>query len=107
MNGTKRKAGPIALYAAVVGSMALSLAPAVARPASAAQASRNLGPNNIPVAGRFLEVWTSAGSEQNSVYVNGYPITPRRAEISVDDGKVYDTQWFERARYEAHPENKA
>ncbi|HEX8217983.1 MAG TPA: peptide ABC transporter substrate-binding protein, partial [Chloroflexia bacterium] len=60
-----------------------------------------------PVAGRFLEVWSAAGSEQNSVYVNGYPITPRRAEISVDDGKVYDTQWFERARYEAHPENKA
>jgi peptide/nickel transport system substrate-binding protein len=39
------------------------------------------------------------------VYVNGWPITPRRPEISLEDGKVYDTQWFERARYEAHPQN--
>ncbi|MEA2574905.1 MAG: hypothetical protein QOH93_2203, partial [Chloroflexia bacterium] len=107
MNGNKRKAGRIALYATIVGSMALSLAPMSARPAAAQGQSRNLGPNNIPVAGRFLEVWSAAGSEQNSVYVNGYPITARRPEISVDDGKVYDTQWFERARYEAHPENKA
>ncbi|HEX8220149.1 MAG TPA: hypothetical protein VF914_13210, partial [Chloroflexia bacterium] len=89
MNGTKHKAGRIVVYAAVVGAMALSLAPAAARPAAAQGQSRNLGPNNIPVAGRFLEVWSAAGSEQNSVYVNGYPITPRRAEISVDDGKVY------------------
>ncbi|HEX8221256.1 MAG TPA: hypothetical protein VF914_18850, partial [Chloroflexia bacterium] len=90
MNDSKRKFGNLALSAAVTASLAVSLLPSAARPAAAAQGqSRNLGPNNIPVAGRFLEVWSAAGSEQNSVYVNGYPITPRRAEISVDDGKVY------------------
>jgi peptide/nickel transport system substrate-binding protein len=61
--------------------------------------------NGFEVSGRFLEVWSKQGSEQSSVYVNGLPITARRSEISVDDGKTYDTQWFERARYEAHPEN--
>ncbi|MEA2574899.1 MAG: peptide/nickel transport system substrate-binding protein [Chloroflexia bacterium] len=108
MNDSKRKFGNLAFTTAVAASLAVSLLPAAASPARAAQGqSRNLGPNNIPVAGRFLEVWNAQGSEANSVYVNGYPITPRRAEISTDDGKVYETQWFERARYEAHPENKA
>jgi peptide/nickel transport system substrate-binding protein len=52
-------------------------------------------------------VWSSQGTEQNNVYVNGLPITDRRSEISLTDGKSYDTQWFERARFEAHPENRA
>jgi len=108
MNNAKRGVGRAALYTGVVGALLLSSLPAAGVRTAAAQGqSRNLGPNNIPVAGRFLEVWSAPGSEQNSVYVNGWPITPRRAEISVDDGKVYETQWFERARYEAHPENRA
>ncbi|HEY0068845.1 MAG TPA: hypothetical protein VGE04_02645, partial [Chloroflexia bacterium] len=77
MNVSKRKAGRVVLYAAVVGSLALSLAPAAVRPAAAQGQSRNLGPNNIPVAGRFLEVWNAQGAEASSVYVNGYPITAR------------------------------
>ncbi|HEX8218463.1 MAG TPA: ABC transporter substrate-binding protein [Chloroflexia bacterium] len=75
--------------------------------AGAQEQSRNLGPGNIPVAGRFLQEWSRQGSEQASVYVNGWPITERRPEISLEDGKTYDVQWFERARYEAHPEHKA
>jgi peptide/nickel transport system substrate-binding protein len=85
--------------------MALSLAPAASRPAAAQGSSRTI--NGHVVAGRFLELWNKQGSEQSNVYVNGLPITDRRAEISVSDGKAYDTQWFERARYEAHPENRA
>jgi len=85
--------------------MVASIAPAGARQAAAQGSSRTI--NGHAVAGRFLEVWSSQGSEQNNVYVNGLPITDRRAEISLTDGKTYDTQWFERARYEAHPENKA
>src|SRR5687767_10906046 len=61
--------------------------------------------NGFEVSGRFLEEWGKQGSEQSSVYVNGLPITARRAEISMEDGRTYQTQWFERARYEAHPEN--
>src|SRR5437763_14195849 len=62
--------------------------------------------NGHVVADRFLEVWSAQGSERDSVYVNGLPITGRRAEVSLSDGKTYDTQWFERARYEAHPGNQ-
>lgn len=72
--------------------------------ASAQEDSRNI--NGYQISGRFLEVWSSQGSDQANVYVNGLPITARRREISLVDGKTYDVQWFERARYEYHPENK-
>ncbi len=108
MKDAKRSIGRVALYTGVAGAMVVSILPSAGVRSAAAQGqSRNLGPNNIPVAGRFLEEWSKQGNEQNSVYVNGFPITPARSEISTDDGKTYSTQWFERARYEAHPENKA
>jgi lipoprotein-anchoring transpeptidase ErfK/SrfK len=34
----------------------------------------------------------------------GYPLSEERQELSPVDGKVYTTQWFERARFEYHPE---
>jgi peptide/nickel transport system substrate-binding protein len=105
MNSTKRGIGRIALYASVIGAMVVSILPAASAPAAAQQNCRKI--NNIDVCGRFLEVWSKNGSEQNNVYVNGLPITARRSEISLTDGKAYETQWFERARYEAHPENRA
>jgi len=36
----------------------------------------------------------------------GYPITEEYQEVSLTDGKTYTTQYFERARFEQHPENK-
>jgi hypothetical protein len=71
-----------------------------AQPACRAMAERQ-------VCWRFLQEWSKLGTDQASIYVNGLPITERRQEISMQDGKTYDTQWFERARYEAQPENKA
>jgi peptide/nickel transport system substrate-binding protein len=85
--------------------MVVSLVPFGASPAAAQGASRKIG--DFDVAGRFLEVWQAQGNDQASTYVNGLPITARRAEISTEDGKSYETQWFERAKYEAHPENRA
>src|SRR5262249_43538003 len=38
---------------------------------------------------------------------NGLPISDKHGEVNFDDGKTYQTQWFERARFEEHPENKA
>jgi len=72
--------------------------------AQAQGASRKM--NNFEVSGRFLEEWSKQGSDERSIYVNGLPITARRPEISMEDGKSYETQWFERARYELHPSNK-
>src|SRR2546425_8981882 len=105
MYKTKRGVGRIALYLGVIAAMCVSIVPAGARQVSAQGTSRTI--NGHVVAQRFLEVWSSQGTEQNNVYVNGLPITDSRTEISLTDGKTYGTQWFERARYEAHPENKA
>ena len=98
-----------ALSPAMAASLLMALVPSgISSSAHAAQKqSRNLGPANLAVSGRFLQEWSKQGSERTSVYVNGWPITPRRPEISLEEGKTYDAQWFERARYEAHPEHKA
>jgi peptide/nickel transport system substrate-binding protein len=85
--------------------MVVSLVPFGAHPAAAQGTTRKIG--DFDVAGRFLEVWTAQGNDQANTYVNGLAITARRAELSTEDGKSYDSQWFERAKYEAHPENKA
>jgi peptide/nickel transport system substrate-binding protein len=85
--------------------MVVSLVPFGASSAAAQGSTRKIG--DFDVAGRFLEVWQAQGNDQASTYVNGNPITARRAEISTEDGKSYESQWFERAKYEAHPENKA
>jgi peptide/nickel transport system substrate-binding protein len=106
MNESTRGIGRKLLYTGMVGAMALSIMPAsFAQSAVAAQNCTNM--NKIDVCGRFLEVWNKQGNQQNSTYVNGLPITAQRNEVSLTDGKSYSTQWFERARYEAHPENKA
>src|SRR5215210_3282861 len=88
--------GHSALYLTVAAALVVSLVPGGAATASAQGSTRKI--NNFDVSGRFLEVWSSQGNDQNSVYVNGLPITGRRQEISSEDGKTYDTQWFERAR---------
>jgi peptide/nickel transport system substrate-binding protein len=105
MKISKHGIGRIALYAGVIGALCVPALPATSQSAAAQGNSRTI--NGHAVSGRFLEVWSSQGSEQNNVYVNGLPITDARQEISLTDGKTYSTQWFERARYEAHPENKA
>ena len=90
-----------ALYLGVAGSMVAGLLPFAAQPAAAQGTTRKIG--DFDVAGRFLEVWQAQGNDQASTYVNGNPITARRAELSTEDGKSYESQWFERAKYEAHP----
>lgn len=59
------------------------------------------------VAGRFWDVWQGGRSFEDSLYINGYPITALRDEVSPTDGKTYRTQWFERTRFELHPENQS
>ena len=109
-----RRAAP----AVVLGTMRLLVLTAMVLPAALAlpmraedvtlaaslQTCRTL--NSIPVCGRFLEAWGRQANERASTYVNGLPITVRRSEIAPQDGKSYETQWFERARFEAHPENE-
>jgi hypothetical protein len=50
----------------------------------------------------FYQYWQQHGG----LFVNGYPISEEFPERS-SDGKTYTVQYFERARFEWHPENQA
>lgn len=72
------------------------------------QPSRTTGSRIFPetgkmVSGRFLEYWNTHGA----LAQQGYPITDALIEKSDTDGKTYTVQYFERAVFEAHPENAA
>ena len=54
------------------------------------------------LAGRFQAFWEANGGLAQF----GYPITDEVVE-TLEDGKQYRVQWFERARFEYHPENPA
>jgi peptide/nickel transport system substrate-binding protein len=105
---SKRDYGRMFVYAAVVLALAVAALPRTASAAPAQQgSSRTFPETNQTVSGRFLEVWQGGRSAEDALYINGFPITDNHDELSLEDGKVYKMQWFERARYEAHPENKA
>jgi hypothetical protein len=52
--------------------------------------------------GGFRDYWNASGGLQQF----GYPITEEFQETSPTDGKAYVVQYFERARFEWHPENR-
>jgi hypothetical protein len=63
------------------------------------------------VCGDILAAWRSNGlelgdpgiSEAESLALFGLPISPLQEEEI--EGETYQVQWFERARFELHPEN--
>jgi hypothetical protein len=55
------------------------------------------------VRGRFFAYWQANGG----LAQQGLPISDEFDEVSPTDGKIYRVQYFERARFEAHPENAA
>src|SRR5438128_2609953 len=107
MYKSTRGLGRIALYSSVVCAMLVSTLSSAAgvRTAAAQGTSRTL--NGHSISGRFLQVWSTQGTEQSNLYVNGLPITDVRTEISLTDGKTYTVQYFERNRFELHPEKAA
>ena len=54
------------------------------------------------VTGIFLDYWTNNGGLSQQ----GFPISELMSEVSDLDGKSYTVQYFERAVFEHHPENK-
>ena len=50
----------------------------------------------------FLDYWQRTGG----LALYGYPISEEFDEINPDDGRSYVVQYFERNRFEYHPENK-
>src|SRR4051794_34966002 len=57
---------------------------------------------NHRVGGRFLEYWQKNGG----LAQQGFPISDEFMEKNDLDGKTYRVQYFERAVFEYHPENK-
>lgn len=55
------------------------------------------------ICGRFLQYWLQNGGLPQQ----GYPVSNEFAEISELNGQVYTVQYFERAVFELHSENKA
>ncbi len=53
--------------------------------------------------GTFRDYWQAHGGLQQF----GYPLTEQFEEMNATDGKTYVTQYFERARFESHPENRS
>ena len=74
--------------------------PSSARPLAAPRCFAETGQC---IDGRFRTYWEQNGG----LAVFGFPITPQRDERNRDTGRVYQTQWFERNRFELHPENAA
>jgi hypothetical protein len=66
------------------------------------------------IAPQFWPFWSRHGlefdrrpgvSEAESLALFGLPLSEAAPEVSPTDGKIYLTQWFERARFELHTEN--
>jgi hypothetical protein len=66
------------------------------------------------VCGDILKAWRASGlefdgkkgkSEAENLALFGLPLSDTMTE-TLSDGKTYTVQWFERARFELHPENQ-
>ena len=66
-----------------------------------AASSRNFPETGKTVNDPFLSYWTGHGG----LAQQGFPITDAYNEKNDADGKTYLTQYFERARFEYHPES--
>src|SRR5437867_2002964 len=92
-------------YILVAVGFAVLLATNTGHPGSHAHAqsgSYYFPETNHVVKGRFLAYWEQHGG----LAQQGYPISDEFQEVSTLDGNTYTVQYFERAVFEYHPENR-
>ena len=89
----------LALFAVLM----LMVATLPAGSTSAQGTSRTFTETGKTVKGKFLTYWDSHGG----LAQQGFPISDEMQEVSDTNGKTYTVQYFERAVFEAHPENAA
>jgi hypothetical protein len=75
----------------------------VDKPADAGAARLYFPETRHTVSGKILEYWNRYGGLQQF----GFPLSEAFEEISAADGKTYTVQYFERNRFELHPEKAA
>jgi hypothetical protein len=100
----RNKILPTAVACITLLALAFTYNPTQARPASAAQTGcQTFKETGKTVCGAFLDYWNTHGG----LAQQGYPISGEFKEVSDVDGKTYTVQYFERAEFELHTENKA
>ncbi len=86
-------------YEVLLGTLGLDFRKADP-PTSPIAGSQYFSETGHNLSGKFKAYWDTHGS----LFVHGYPITEAVIERSTN-GKEYMVQWFERSRFELHPEN--
>jgi hypothetical protein len=69
---------------------------------SSGATTRTFPETGYSISGRFLQYWENNGS----LAIYGYPLSGEFDQV-LENGKTYRVQYFERARFEYHPENAA
>lgn len=94
---------PTAFYRRLCFGLLVLMTLFVPTPATqAASPERCFSETNQCISGRFRQYWEQNGG----LAVFGFPIGPAQGEVNRDSGQTYLTQWFERNRFELHPENQ-
>ncbi len=91
----------IAIVTILILSLGFGVAQAEAASFNNVEASQYFPQTGKTVSGKFLEYWHNNGG----LAVYGYPLTEAQAEVDPETGQTFLTQWFERNRFELHPEN--
>ncbi len=82
--------------------MLFPILPQAVGTARGAEGERCFGETRACISGRFRSYWEQHGG----LAVFGFPLSEARQQPNADTGEMYLTQWFERARFEYHPEHR-
>jgi len=92
---------PYLVQLTLFGAAALGVRPErAAPPAPCAGDCTRYAETGHTLRGTFRRYWAASGG----LPVFGFPLTEEVREVSAIDGREYTVQWFERARFESHPE---
>jgi hypothetical protein len=89
-------------YQVLLGFLGKSFHP-LDKAITAKEGARFFAETGHNLSGTFRTYWEANGG----LAIYGLPISEEIKEVSAIDGKTYTVQYFERARFELHPENKA
>src|SRR5262249_39321399 len=89
------------LYAVLLGTLGRAFHAADPPAAPLPAFARYYSATGHNLSGAFLTYWDSHGG----LFVHGYPLSEPFLEVNPTDGKVYTVQYFERSRFEWHPEH--
>ena len=92
---------PILVLVAAALFVSFMLASFSTPPAAAGTAREYFPQTGQTVPDPFLSYWRVNGA----LKIFGYPISPARYELDPSTGKTLFVQWFERARFEYHPDD--